>query len=105
MWEIDVGYPISSINQLSIGDLIEDLVEKNGGRRVSGGCGFGYRDLQFWVDSEELAKQVVEKIRNEFIKLGIPVTPVKEYEEGKAYVSYYEVEVNNEKGETYLLRR
>jgi len=97
MWEVDVGYPLPKTDDirsfaLQLRTLDSVLEEVAGGECVSSGCGFGYRDMQFWVDSEDAAKLAAERIREVLVKRGVPTAPVGQYEEGKAYVSYYEVE-------------
>ena len=88
-WELDVGIPyredwpdametgVQLSNHL---DLVSD----------SSGFGFGYRDMQFQVDTEEQAKAAHDKAVAFLKEKGYEVTDQGlPYSDGKAYVGYY----------------
>jgi hypothetical protein len=61
-WEIELGIPfMENLNAVEIGKQLESDL---GLQSSAGGCGFGYRDLQFQFDADkcDTAKNAVKRI-------------------------------------------
>ena len=81
MYRIIIEFPVYSMDDIMLGNQIVGPIEEKYDIEMGGsGTGFGYRDMDWYAESEKIAKEMAEDLEKAF-KKKFPETEVRYFED------------------------